>query len=38
MRPKRSFASTLISQGVKPFHQLVEQLALLSHVFGVTLG
>lgn len=32
MRPKRSFASTLISQGVKPFHQLIEQIALLSHV------
>jgi hypothetical protein len=38
MRPKRSFASTLISQSIKPFHQLVEQLALLSHVFRLALG
>jgi hypothetical protein len=38
MRPKRSFASTLISQGVKPFHQLIEQIALLSHILRLALG
>ena len=32
MRPKSSFARTLISQSVKPFHQLIEQIALLSDV------
>lgn len=30
--PKRSSARTLISQGVKPLQQLIEQIALPSHV------
>jgi hypothetical protein len=38
MRPKRSFAGALISQSVKPFHQLVEQLAFLSHIFRLSLS
>ena len=34
MRPKRSSASTLVSQSVKPFHPLIEQVALLSHALA----
>jgi hypothetical protein len=37
MRPKRSFASTLVSQSVEPFHQLIEQVAFLSHALAAPL-
>ena len=37
MRPECSFAGTLISQSVKPFHQFIEQVALLSHAPAVLL-
>jgi len=37
MRPKRSFAGTLIRQSVKPFHQFIEQVALLSHALAASL-
>lgn len=35
MRPKCLFAGTMISQSVKPFHQLIEQIALLSHAMCI---
>jgi hypothetical protein len=38
MRPKSSFARMLVSQSVKPFHQLIEQIALLSHVLRLALS
>jgi hypothetical protein len=37
MRPKRSFASTPVSQSVEPFHQLIEQVALHSHALAASL-
>jgi hypothetical protein len=37
MLPKRSFAGTLISQSVKPFHQFIEQVAVLSHALAASL-
>jgi hypothetical protein len=37
MRPQNSSAGTLIRQSVKPFHQLTEQVALLSHVLAGSL-
>jgi len=37
MRPGCSFAGTLISKSVKPFHQFIQQVALLSHAPAVLL-